>query len=71
MSPRELAKLRWAMKAEAKGEAEEDVALGEIAKAEAAAKSGHEKGALQALKSAGTWAVSVADTIGVGVAIAR
>jgi hypothetical protein len=66
----DLVELRRAMRAEAKGEAEEDVALGEIAKAEAAARSGDQKGALQALKAAGKWAFSVAEKIGVGVAIA-
>lgn len=66
----ELAALRRAMKAEATGEAEEDVALGEIAKAEAAAKVGDEQGAMQALKAAGKWAFSVAEKIGVGVAVA-
>lgn len=66
----ELAELRSAMKAEATGQTEQDVALGEIAKAEAAAKSGDQTGTLQALKSAGKWALRVAEKIGVGVAIA-
>jgi hypothetical protein len=66
----ELAELRTAMKAEATGQTEQDVALGEIAKAEAAAKSGDQTGTLHALKSAGKWALSVAEKIGVGVAIA-
>ncbi|NEK17478.1 hypothetical protein [Rhizobium leguminosarum] len=67
---RELEILRMAMKSEATGEPDEDIALGEIAKAEAAAKSGDQTKALQALKSAGRWAFSVAEKIGVGVAIA-
>lgn len=66
----ELAELRTAMKAEATGQTEQDVALGEIAKAEAAAKSGDQTKTVQALKSAGKWALSVAEKIGVGVAIA-
>ena len=58
------------MKACAAGALEEDVALGQIAKAEVAAKVGDRKAAVQALKSAGKWAFGVAEKIGMGVAVA-
>jgi hypothetical protein len=66
----ELAELRREMRARATGAAEEDVALGEVAKAEAAARADDERKALRALKAAGKWAFGVAEKIGVGVAVA-
>ena len=66
----ELRDLRSEMKRLSSDEAEHDVALGEVAKAEAAAKAGDTEGLRTALKSAGKWALEVAEKIGVGVAIA-
>jgi len=65
----ELGLLRQEMKKEAI-EPEQDVAVGAIAAAEQAAKSGNGPKALEFLKSAGKWALDVAEKIGVGVATA-
>jgi hypothetical protein len=65
----ELALLRREMKNEAE-EPEHDVAVGAIAAAERSAKDGNGPEALEWLKSAGKWALSVAEKIGVGVATA-
>jgi hypothetical protein len=66
---RELAQLRTAMRSEAK-EADDDLKVAAVAEAEKAAKGGNGPAALEALKSAGGWALDVAEKIGVGVAIA-
>jgi hypothetical protein len=67
----ELARLRAAMKVEADGaDPAHDVAVGHVASAEAAAKKGDRNGALAALKSAGSWALEIAQKIGVEVAVA-
>ena len=63
----ELSQLRAAMKGEGT-EAEHDAATGEVAKAEAAAKSGDGSGMLQHLKAAGKWAYGIAEKIGVAIA---
>jgi hypothetical protein len=63
----ELSRLRQEMKKLA-AEPEEDVAVGQVAIAEKAAKDGDPKGVSEALKGAGKWALSVAEKIGVGVA---
>lgn len=65
----ELTQLRPALKAAART-AEEDVAVGEIALAEVAAKQKDGPKALAHLKNAGQWALGVAEKIGVGVATA-
>ena len=64
----ELAKLRQEMKNEAI-ETEHHIALGEIAKAEQAAKSGDGPKVLEHLRSAGTWALEAATKIGSKLAI--
>ncbi|MDG2530112.1 hypothetical protein [Caulobacter endophyticus] len=66
----ELDTLRAAMKAQATGAAEEDVAIGAVAAAQAAAKAGDESGALKALKSAGKWALGVAEKVAAPIATA-
>jgi len=66
----DLNKLRAEMKAQAAGTAEEDVAIGAVATAQAAAQQGDEKGALKALKGAGKWALSVAEKVAVPIAVA-
>ncbi|NKM68575.1 hypothetical protein [Rhizobium laguerreae] len=63
----ELSKLRSALKEQALT-SEEDAAIGEIAKAESAAKNNDGPKALAHLKAAGNWALGVAEKIGVGVA---
>ena len=65
----ELAVLRQAMKKDAI-EPEQDVAVGAVAAAEQAAKNGNGPKALRFLKSAGKWALDMAEKIGVGVATA-
>jgi hypothetical protein len=47
---------------------EHDIAIGQVAMAEEAARKGDEAGALSALKSAGIWVLGVAEKIGVNVA---
>lgn len=63
----DLERLRSEMKAVAT-EPDHDVAIGQVAAAEKAAKEGDAEGASNALKNAGKWALSVAEKIGVGVA---
>jgi uncharacterized protein YjbI with pentapeptide repeats len=65
----ELARLRAAMKGETTGTREQDKAIGAVADAEEAAAKGDDSAALRYLKGAGTWAVGIAEKIGVGVAI--
>jgi hypothetical protein len=65
----ELTALRGAMRAEAR-EPEHDLAIGEVAAAQKAAKEGDGPGALKHLRAAGKWALDVASKIGVGVATA-
>jgi len=64
----ELAKLRQAMKKEAT-EAEHDIAVGEVTKAEQAAKKKDAPKVAEYLKSAGKWALDIAAKIGVPLAI--
>ncbi len=64
----ELAKLRLAMK-QAAIEAEHDIAVSEVAKAELAAKEKDVSKVVEYLKSAGKWALDVAVKIGVPLAI--
>lgn len=64
----ELGRLRVAARQEAT-EAEHDVAIGEIAAAESAAKQGDEKSVRAHLANAGKWAVDVATKIGVALAV--
>jgi hypothetical protein len=64
----ELATLRAEMKKQAT-EPEQDVSVGAVAAAEAAAKKGDESSALQHLADAGKWALDLAVKIGVPVAI--
>jgi hypothetical protein len=64
----ELGELRSEMKKQAT-EPEHDVAVGAVAAAEAAAKKGDEKSAMDHLKSAGEWALSLGLKIGLPVAI--
>jgi hypothetical protein len=66
----DLADLRREMKRLSNGTAEQDAVLGEVAKAETAARSGDRDGVIQAMKRAGKWAFDVAEKVGVGVAIA-
>jgi hypothetical protein len=65
----ELARLRATLR-ERGTEAEQDLAVGEVAAAEVAAKQGDAEGALRHLKLAGQWALGVATEIGVPVATA-
>ncbi len=64
----ELSKLRQAMKAEAT-EAEQDIAVSDIAKAEQAAKVKDSSKVVEYLQSAGKWALEIASKIGVPIAI--
>jgi hypothetical protein len=66
---RELTQLRSAMRQEATAP-EHDVAIGEVAAAEAAATEGDGSKALQHLRNAGKWAWNVATQIGVSTASA-
>lgn len=63
----ELGRLRQQMKTESL-EPDHDIAVGQIAAAEAAAKRGDEQGTISALRNAGEWALGVAEKIGVDVA---
>ncbi|GGE39521.1 hypothetical protein GCM10011360_28980 [Primorskyibacter flagellatus] len=65
----ELETLRKALRSEAT-ELEHDVAIGEIAAAQAAAASGDGPKALEHLRNAGNWALDIASKIGTGVATA-
>jgi len=64
----ELSALRQEMKKEAV-EAEQDIAVSEVAKAEQAAMSGDGSKTLSHLRSAGRWALDVATKIGTSLAI--
>ena len=66
----ELARLRAELKSRAanSSDASQDTAIGQVALAETAARSGDRRGALAALKSAGTWVLNVAKDIGVELA---
>jgi hypothetical protein len=65
----ELARLRAAMKQETEGTAEQDEAIGEVAKAEKAAGQGDDRTMLRHLKTAGTWTLGIAEKIGVPLAV--
>jgi len=60
---RQLAQVRSEMKKRANGADEHDEAIGAIASAENAAKSGDESKALSYIKGAGTWALKVAESV--------
>jgi hypothetical protein len=64
----ELRRLREAMKSEATGTREQDKAVGAVADAEEAAAGGDGPAALRHLKSAGKWALGIAEKIGVAAA---
>jgi uncharacterized protein YjbI with pentapeptide repeats len=64
----ELTRLRAAMKQETQGTREQDKAIVVVADAEEAAINGDGPTTLQHLKAVGTWALSVAEKIGVTVA---
>jgi uncharacterized protein YjbI with pentapeptide repeats len=64
----ELSKVRQAMKAEAQ-EAEHDMAVSDVAKAEQAAKAKDASKVVEYLQSAGKWALEIASKIGVPLAI--
>ena len=64
---RELASLRLAMRERAV-DPEQDIAIGNIAAAEAAAKQGDASSVARLLKGVGTWSLEVATKIGVSVA---
>lgn len=64
----ELSKLRQAMKAEAT-DAEHDIAVSDIAKAEQAAKTKDSSKLAEYLQSAGKWTLEIASKIGVPLAI--
>lgn len=49
--------------------ADRDVAVGQIAAAESAAQKGDQAGVMAALRSTGKWVLSVAEKIGVGLAV--
>ena len=65
----DLEKLRQEMKKEATSP-EQDEATGEVAGAQTAAKSGDGGKVLEKLAKAGKWALSMAEKIGAGLAIA-
>lgn len=64
----ELATLRATLKGEAKSP-EDDIAIGSIAAAERSAMEGNGPKALEYLKQAGTWALDIAQKIGIPVAV--
>ena len=64
----ELGRLRGAMKGEATGTREQDKAIGAVADAEEAAAKGDGPATLRYLKSAGGWALGLAEKLGVEVA---
>ena len=64
----ELSKLRQAMKAEAT-EAEQDIAVSDIARAEQAAKGKDSSKVAEYLQSAGKWTLEIASKIGVPIAV--
>jgi hypothetical protein len=63
----ELGRLRLALR-ERGTAADQDIAIGEVAQAEEAAREGDEERAFKHLKRAGRWALSVATEIGTSVA---
>lgn len=63
----ELSELRTSARQQA-SEPEDDIAVGEVAAAEAAARKGDAEGVLQHLANAGQWALDVAIKIGVSAA---
>lgn len=65
----QLTKLRNVMRSESSC-AERDIAIGAIAQAEVAAIAKDGPGAIEHLRSAGNWALSIAEKIGLGVAAA-
>jgi hypothetical protein len=69
MLAEQLAILRPAMR-QAASSAEQDLATGQVAAAEAEAKNGNEAQAMLRLKSAGKWALDIAEKVGVGLAVA-
>jgi uncharacterized protein YjbI with pentapeptide repeats len=64
----QLGRLRDTMKGEATGTREQDKAIGAVADAEEAAVKGDGPAALRYLKGAGTWALGIAEKIGVNIA---
>lgn len=66
---KELSQLRHAMKDNSSAP-EHDIAVGEVAAAEKAAKAGESSTVVEHLRKAGSWSLDVANKIGVGVAIA-
>ncbi len=64
----ELERLRVAMKQDLEAPPEQDEAIGAVAAAEKAAKQGDGPAAIRYLKSAGIWALRIAEKIGVAVA---
>ncbi|MGD1082864.1 MAG: hypothetical protein ABR881_31500, partial [Candidatus Sulfotelmatobacter sp.] len=66
---RELAKLKTALRSEAH-HPEDEMAIGAVTAAEAAAKEGNGPKTLEYLKNAGKWAFDVATKIGVDLAVA-
>ncbi|MBN1804465.1 MAG: hypothetical protein JW837_04380 [Sedimentisphaerales bacterium] len=60
----ELQALRKQMRSQSDDSLEVDVAAGEIAKAEKAAKVGDESGTIKHLKAAGKWAFDFATSVG-------
>ncbi len=64
----EFERLRRELRADG-GTANHDVAVGQIAAAESAAKNGDQAGVITALKSTGKWVLGVAEKIGVGLAV--
>lgn len=65
----ELARLRAALRQEAKDEPRADEAIGSLAAAEKAARQGDSAGVLSHLKAAGAWTLGIAKEIGVPVAV--
>ncbi len=64
----ELGRLRTAMKLETEGTREQDKAIAAVAEAEEAANNGDGSMTLRHLKTAGKWALGIAEKIGVSVA---
>jgi len=64
----EFEKLREELRAGGRSP-DHDIALGQVAAAEAAAKAGDRSGVMLALKSSGKWVLSTAEKIGVGLAV--
>jgi hypothetical protein len=66
---KEFDQLRAAMKQEPEGPPEQDVAIGAVAAAQNAAKQGDGLAIPHCLKSAGSWALAIAEKIGVPLAV--